>query len=119
MRKTIFFKRGLKTILAVWFLLCIFPGDCLFLGCVEKGLMYCDERGTVILSHDNVDSPIAMDDQHCPNCCAMCTHNLVVGLLQNSSLFFSSPSSRLKPLDFNHSKGILQTIIYHPPRLAS
>lgn len=119
MRKTIFFKKGLQSILMIWFLLCILPGDCLLLGCVEDDVFHCSEEESVIISHNDTHSPLPIDDHHCSHCCLLCAHNLVMGLLQNSLLFLSSPSSWFQSLHSNHFKSIFQTIIYHPPRLAA
>jgi len=76
MLKTIFIKGGLKSILAIWFLLCILPGDCFLLGCVEKDSFHCNETETVVSSQTDADSPIPSADLHCPNCCVLCAHNL-------------------------------------------
>lgn len=119
MRKTIFLKRGLKNILVVWFFFCILPGDCFLLGCEEKDLLYRAEEESVTFSHNDADSSVPQDHLHCQNCCVLCAHNLVMSLLQSSSLVLFSSSSWFKTLHFNHPKSILQTIIYHPPRLAA
>lgn len=119
MRKTFFFKKILTGILLIWFFLCILPGDCLLLGCAEKNSLYCTEKESVIVTHIDADSSIPLDVSHCSNCCALCAHNIVMGLLQDSSLFLCSPSSRVKTIHFNHSKSIIQAVIYHPPRLTA
>ena len=119
MRKIVFLQKGLQSILVIWFFLCILPGDCLVLGCVEKDSLHCAEKESVILSQNGTDSSIPVGVSHCSKCCVLCAHNLVIGLLQNSSLFLSSSSSWFKPLHCNHPQSILQTVIYHPPRLAA
>src|SRR3972149_7336660 len=117
MIKTIFTKCGLKSILAIWFTLCILPGDCLVLGCAEKDSFYCGERESAVLSHNDDCSSIPTDDPCCPTCCVLCAHNLVLHVFQKSSFTFTNTSSRFKTQPFNHFKNIFQSIIYHPPRL--
>ena len=112
-----FLKEGLKGILVIWFLLCILPGDCFVLGCVEKDSFHCGETETVVSSQTDDDSPIPSADSHCPTCCVLCAHNLVLHVFQDSSFTFTNTSSRFKTQPFNHFKNILQTSIYHPPRL--
>ena len=112
-----FLKEGLKGILVIWFLLCILPGDCFVLGCVEKDSFHCGETETVVSSQTDDDSPIPSADSHCPTCCVLCAHNLVLHVFQKSSFTFTNTSSRFKTQPFNHFKNIFQTIIYHPPRL--
>lgn len=119
MRKVVFLNNSFIGILIVWFLLCILPGDCFLLGCGEKDSFHCSERESAGLSHHDDSSSLPSDDQHCSHCCLLCAHNVVMGLLQNSSLFISSPSSRFQTRPCNHFKSIFQTIIYHPPRLAA
>ena len=112
-----FLKEGLKGILVIWFLLCILPGDCFVLGCVEKDSFHCGETETAVSSQTDDDSPIPSADSHCPTCCVLCAHNLVLHVFQDSSFTFTNTSSRFKTQPFNHFKNIFQTIIYHPPRL--
>ena len=119
MLKTIYIKYGLKSILVIWFLLCILPGDCFVLGCVENDLFHCDQKESVIISKNDADSSIPQSNPHCQNCCVLCAHNLVLYLFQNTSFAFAVTPGWLKAQPFNHSKNIFQTIIYHPPRLTA
>lgn len=119
MHKTIFLKKGIPCIATIWFFLCIAPGDCFLLRCAEKYLPPCAEEELVIASYTAADSFIPAGDQHCAHCCVLCAHNLVLGLLQNSSLFLHSPSSRFTTPYCNHPTGIFPFVIYHPPRLAA
>ncbi|MBI4222235.1 MAG: hypothetical protein HY607_06095 [Planctomycetes bacterium] len=119
MLKTIYIKYGLKSILTVWFFLCILPGDCFVLGCVEKDLFHCDQKESVIISQNDADSSIPQSNPHCQNCCVLCANNLVLHVFQDSSFTFTNTSSRFKTQPFNHFKNIFQTSIYHPPRLAA
>jgi len=114
-----FIKRSIKSILVIWFFLCILPGDCLVLGCVEKDLFHCDQKETVVLSQNDTTSPVPEGNPHCQNCCVLCAHNLVLHIFQNASFIFASTPSRFKTQPFNHFKNIFQTIIYHPPRLTA
>ena len=119
MLKTNFLKKCLKSILIIWFLLCILPGDCLVLGCVEKDLSHCVAKESAVSSHNNDCSSIPTDDPCCPDCCLLCTHNLVLHVFQKSSFTFTNTSSRFKTQPFDHPNNIFQTIIYHPPRLTA
>src|SRR3972149_3021641 len=102
MLKTIFIKGGLKSILAIWFLLCILPGDCFLLGCVEKDSFHCNETETVVSSQTDADSPIPSADLHCPNCCVLCKHTISLLTFTNASNSSASRSSILSPPNFNH-----------------
>ena len=118
MRKTIFFQKGLTSILVIWVLLCILPGDCFLLGCGEEDLLYqCAEEETIVSSYANGDFPIAIGDSHCTNCCLLCSHNIVMDLCQFSPILLIIQSRRFKAVHFNHFKNTLSAIIYHPPRL--
>ncbi|MCC6324861.1 MAG: hypothetical protein L3J18_05890 [Candidatus Brocadia sp.] len=119
MHKTIFCKKTMQGILMIWFLLCILPGDCLLLGCVEGDVLHCAEKEAAVISHQDVLDSLPMDDQHCSHCCLLCTHNLVMGLLQKSFLFLNRSPRWVQTLHVNHFKSIFQTIIYHPPRFAA
>ena len=119
MKNIIFLKKGFIVILAIWFLLCILPGDCLVLGCAERDSFHCGERESAVSSHNDDCSSIPTDDPCCPNCCVLCANNLVLHVFQDTSFPFTNTSSRLKIQPFNHFKNIFQTIIYHPPRLTA
>src|SRR3989339_975529 len=110
MLKTIFMKGGLKSILAIWFLLCILPGDCFVLGWAEKDSFHCGERESAVLSQNDDCSSIPTDDPCCPDCCLLCTHNLVLHVFQKSSFTFTNTSSRFKTQPFDHPNNIFQTI---------
>ena len=118
MEKVFFLKKDFIVALTFWFILCILPGDCFVLGCGEKDSFHSGERESAVLSHTGDCSSVPSDDQHCSHCCLLCSHNLVIGLLQNSLLFLRVSSSWLQHIRFDHFKSIFQTIIYHPPRLA-
>src|SRR3990167_8986214 len=92
MLKTMFLKEGLKGILVIWFLLCILPGDCFVLGCVEKDSFHCGETETAVSSQTDDDSPIPSADSHCKTCCVLCAHNLVLHVFQDSSFTFTNTS---------------------------
>src|SRR5574342_661156 len=102
MQKTSLFKKSLKSILVIWFFLCIFPGDCFLLHCAEKEPFFCAEKEPAILSHKDADSSIPSCETHCPNCCVLCVHNLVMHLCQNPSFTLTSLSSRFKIPQFNY-----------------
>lgn len=119
MLKTIYIKYSLKSILVIWFFMCILPGDCLVLGCVEKDLFHCDQKETVVLSQNDTSSPVPEGNPHCQNCCILCAHNLFLHLFQNTSFAFTGTHGWLKAQPFNYPKNIFQTIIYHPPRLTT
>ena len=112
-----FLKEGLKGILVIWFLLCILPGDCFVLGCVETNSFHCGEKEPAVLSYNDNCASTSTDDPCCPNCCVLCANNLILHLFQDSLFTFTNTSSRLKTQPFNHFTNILQTTIYHPPRL--
>ncbi|OQZ03104.1 MAG: hypothetical protein B6D34_09635 [Candidatus Brocadia sp. UTAMX1] len=116
----IFKKKGQNVILVIWFLLCIFPGDCFLLGCGAKDLSHQSaEKEAIILTHADSDISVAMADLHCTNCCLLCSHNIVVDLCYVSSFFLVILFSRFKAFHFSHFKNILSAIIYHPPRLTT
>lgn len=119
MLKTIYIKYGLKSILVIWFFLCILPGDCFVLGCVENDLFHCDQKESVITSKNDADSSIPQSNPHCQNCCMLCAHNLIVYVSKEFSFSFTSPYSWFKAPPFIHFNEILQTLIYHPPRLTA
>jgi hypothetical protein len=119
MNTFIFLKKAFIGIMVIWFLLCILPGDCLVLGCVEKDLFHCDQKETVVLSQNDTPSSVPEGNPHCQNCCVLCANNLVLHVFQDSSFAFTNTSSRLKTQPFNHFKNVFQTIIYHPPRLTA
>lgn len=109
----------IKTIVVIWFLLCIVPGDCLLLDCAGENASACHEKASAILSCGNADTCFPQTDAHCPNCCTLCANHLVLPLFQNFSFVFTSPASLVKMPLFTHFDGIFQTLIYHPPRLTA
>lgn len=119
MRKDAFLKKGFEGILVLWFLVCILPGDCLLLGCAGNDVSPCSENKSAVVPHADAGSCIPPDGQHCPNCCMLCAHNLVMHISQNSSSGFADSPSLLAPTLCSHSNSIFQTIIYHPPRLTT
>lgn len=119
MNKSIFLHKGIKGILALWFLLCILPGDCLLLGCGEQDANRCAGEETAIASHHDADDCTPPDDDHCTDCCVLCAHNLVVHVCQTPSHVFIHSSIRARMFLAPHADTIFQTVIYHPPRLTA
>ena len=109
----------IKTILILWFFLCIVPGDCLLLDCAGENTSACHNKAFTVLIHDYADPCIPQTDSHCPNCCTLCANHLVMPLFQNFSFVFTTPTSLVKIPLFTHFDSVFQTIIYHPPRLTA
>jgi len=110
----------IKTILVLWFFLCIVPGDCLLLDCAGENASACHEKASAVLCcGDDADTCIPQTDSHCPNCCTLCANHLVMPLFQNDSFVFTTPTSLVKIPLFTHVDSVFQTIIYHPPRLTA
>ena len=103
----------------MWFFLCILPGDCLLLGCGEQDASRCTEEETAMTSHHDADGCVLPEDDHCPNCCVLCAHNLVAHVYQIPSYVFVHSSIRAKTFLAPHADTIFQTVIYHPPRLTA
>lgn len=113
------FRKSLKGILVIWFVLCILPGDCLLLGCGEKDVFQSGAKEVVCHFHNATDSSVPLDGSHCPDCCALCSHNLVFHFYQDSLYSFCNFNHCLKILSCRHSSNILQAVIYHPPRIVA
>lgn len=117
--KADFLQKGFKGILVIWFLLCILPGDCLLLGCGGGDDFHCHEKESTLVSQHCDNASVPQDDQHCPNCCVLCAHNVILDVLQNSSFPRIHSSRRFKTFSFKRPMNIFQTVIYHPPRLTT
>lgn len=118
MFRIIFLKKGLKTFLILWLLLCILPGDCFILGCGEKDISYSTHSESVTLSHHDACCS-TQDDRHCPDCCVLCANNITLHILPCTSFPRNSSSLWLRTPPLNHPNSIFQKIIYHPPRLTA
>lgn len=104
------------SILAVWFLLCILPGDCLLLGCTEEGTSHCNEEPSVVSSSDNDHTAAPGNASHCSTCCVLCAHNLILYTSHYHSNTHMDLIGNCAFIPTNRFNAIFQTIIFRPPR---